>query len=219
MNEMTNNPSERGVLSLVLGVDGSGKSTFLQGLQNRFGAKILEPTSTPEVRAFKKANLNTPIDSDFVDRREQLFLNLNRRFDGDVNSLLRQDKDVATTGNGLVTLISHALMRIVVGEKPSLEIDRAINTWLEGDMLKPDHITLVHAPDKVIMERIQDRQKQGNELERFWGFNAPYFLSRYQDTWLQATNTITQNSGIPTLQLDSSQLQTMTMLDAYEQQQ
>lgn len=204
-----------GELSLVLGVDGSGKSTFLDGLHRHLGVVILEPTSTPEAKAFKAANTETPVDGALIDEREKIFLELNRQFDGAVQTELDTGRKVATTGNGLVTLVSHGLMRVIVGERSTHEVDDAVKRWLESDSLKPGRITLVHAPDEVIRQRIQERQQAGDQTERFWGFNSPYFLSRYQETWHGVLDTMTQNAVAQCITLDSSQLSPTAMIDTY----
>jgi len=215
MTKNLHTPRQPGELSLVLGVDGSGKSTFLNGLSERFGMAVLEPTSTPEAKAFKAAHIETPVDGRLIDQRERIFLDLNRQFDERVGAELDTGQDVATTGNGLVTLVSHGLMRVIVGERGPKEIDDAVLRWMESDALKPDHVALVHAPDEVIRERIQERQQAGDQTERFWGFNSPYFLSRYQETWHGVLDTLAQETVIQCVTLDSSQLNPNEMIDVY----
>lgn len=204
-----------GQLSLVLGVDGSGKSTLLNGLNEQFGAIVLEPTSTPEVKAFKATNLDTLIDSSFIDRREKVFLDLNSQFDQSVERELIQGCNVATTGNGLVTLVSHGLMRTIVGAKGVREVEGSTERWMKSDALKPKNILLVHAPDDVIRQRIKNRQQAGDHTERFWGFNSPYFLSRYQETWREVVSKLAETTVINCVELDSSQLTPEAMIESY----
>jgi len=215
MTQNTQAPRPSGELSLVLGVDGSGKSTLLTGLQERFGATILEPTSTPEAKAFKAANVETLVDGMFIDQRERIFLDLNRRFDKRVIAELDTGKNVATTGNGLVTLVSHGLMRVIIGERGPSEIDDAVKRWIGSDALKPNHAALVYAPDEVIRGRIQERQQAGDHIERFWAFNSPYFLSRYQETLHKVLHMLAETTVVRCVTLDSSRLTPEAMVDMY----
>lgn len=181
------------------------------------GLSFIEPTTTPDARSFKAAHIGVPVNAAFVDRREQLFLGLNQQFDAHIDGLISQKKDVVTTGSSLITKVTPALMRVIVGGNSTPSITHTVASWLEdSDTLKPDHLTLVYAPDEVITERIRNRQKQGDSLERSWGFNAPHFLSRCQDTWQEVLSIIGEQSDIPTLALDSSQMQPVQMIEAYE---
>ncbi len=208
-------PGQPSELSLVLGVDGSGKSTFLNGLNEHFGVTVLELTITPEAKAFKAAHIETPVDGPFIDQRERIFLELNRQFDQRVNTELRTGHNVAATSNGLVTLVSHGLMRVIVGERNPVEISDAVGRWAESDALKPGRIALVYAPIEVIRERIRKRQQAGDETECFWGFNSPYFLSRYQDAWHEVLGILGRETLIQCVALDSSQLTPDQMISAY----
>jgi hypothetical protein len=144
-------------------------------LSENCGAVVLVPTSTSEAKAFKAANLYTPIDVPFIDDRERIFLDLNERFDRKVQAETSADHNVATTGSRLVTIVSHMLMRVMVGEERPAAVEGAVCGWIESDALKPDSIALVYAPDEIIRRRIQQRQESGDYTERFWGFNAPSF--------------------------------------------
>lgn len=202
-------------LSLVLGVDGSGKTTLLDGLSVQFGVVVLEPTSTPEAKAFKVSHLDTQVDGLFIDQRESIFLGLNSKFDLSVQQELTQGRNVATTGNGLVTLVSHGLMRTIVGAKGPHEVVDCTGRWMDSNALKPENLLLVHAPDEVIRQRIQGRQQAGDHTERFWGFNSPYFLSRYQEVLREVISVVAENTMIRCIELDSSQLTPQAMIDSY----
>ncbi|CAN5181037.1 hypothetical protein BH09PAT3_BH09PAT3_5840 [soil metagenome] len=203
-------------LSLVVGIDGSGKSTFLQMLETNMGAVIMEPTSSPEARAFKASNLETPVDTTFINERERIYLNLNQEFDTRLEDAIESGQRVATTGSRLVTLLSHELMRTVITDKPRTSLPDLIGTWAGDASLKPEALAFVHAPAEVIRARITARQMAGDTSEFFWGFNAPHFLWRYQDAWHEAVDTITKESDINCLKLDSSKLTPNEMLDLYQ---
>ena len=197
---------------LVLGVDGSGKSTFLQGVRS-YGYEILEPTGTPESRAFKAAHIDTPVDEDFISQRQELFLALNEQFGQTVTERLRSYGKLATTGNALVTHVSHEVMRQTITSKADYAGKALL--WLEASSdSKPDGIILIHAPMEVIMKRIQGRQEKGDTSEKFWGFNAPLFLHAYQEAW-KRTLSILETHAIPILSMDSSVLSPTRMLHLF----
>lgn len=195
-------------LALVVGVDGSGKSTFLNHLSASHGYCVLEPTSTAEARQFKSDNLETPVDSSFIDSREELYIGLNDSFDDTIRAELDESRRVATTGARIVTQLSHAVMRDIVEDTSGNHdfVDRVVNEWLASDSLKPDVLVLVHAPTDVILGRIGARQAQGDSNEKFWGFNSPFFLYRYQDAWLELAETIQASRSISSVVLDSGEI-------------
>lgn len=200
---------------LVIGVDGSGKSTFLNGLEQHYGFEIAEPTSTPEARAFKARSTDLDVTPELVDEREQIYLALNSIFAWKIKERLDSGIDMAVTGNALVTRVSHALMRTIISGQDN-EVSRSITSWVDDiDSHMPDQVVLIHAPDTVIRERIMERQEGGDATEKFWGFNAPYFLSRYQETWHSVLNQLIGASDIDCLALDSSALTPDAMLQQY----
>lgn len=205
----------RSGLTLVLGVDGSGKSTFLNGLKESLGYAMLEPTSTPAAKQFKKANTATPLDTAQVNERENIFLDLNKAFDHDVSNALVQGQCVATSGNALVTRVSHNLMRQIINDPSAEPLGTVLGQWAESDALKPGHVALIYAPDEVIRERIQERQDSGDETEVFWGFNSPYFLARYQEEWQKTITTLGAQGLMDCSSFDSSHISPEAMIKAY----
>lgn len=203
-------------LTLVVGVDGSGKTTFLNGLARQNETRILEPSTTPEAKAFKDQHLQVVIDADLIDKREQLYLGLNREFDHRISAQQEAGYDVATSGSELITKVSHGLMRIIIRAQAT-PIDDIVRTWLSSeDSLLPDEVVFVHASDKVLRQRIERRQSRGIDGEKFWGFNSPYFLSRYQETWHQVIDTLAKEATMRCVSLDNSwQPPAMTLASYY----
>ena len=105
--------------TLSVGCDASGKSTFVQAVHEMYGDSAVESTSTNRSRTFKQANLSTPIDSSYIDEREQIYLELT----SDVMSKIKNSKDVSYIGTdaSLVTRLSHdAMLLCIVTGKPEL---------------------------------------------------------------------------------------------------
>lgn len=202
---------------LVVGIDGSGKSTFLDNLKDTFGYTKLEPTSTPEAKAFKAAHISTGVDPIFVSEREALFLGLNRAFDTQVQDEIERTGNVATTGNALVTLLSHAVMRKVIGAPECNTVRDIVETWVRDQHARPDGLVFVHAPDSVILKRIEERQQRGNAIEKFWGFNAPLFLCQYQDSWGEALEHIQRATDIATVDFDTGTMRVPAMIRGFQQ--
>ena len=201
-----------GSVTLVVGVDGSGKSTFLNGLSQR-GFETVEPSSSIESRDFKANNVNTFVDLPFIDEREQLFAGMNNVFDELVANKKNNGIKVATTGSHLVTVISHNVMRLIVGHR--VEMNNIVQQCASSQAtLKPDEVVMIHAPYNIIRERISDRQKAGDENERFWGFNSPWYLDRYQETWYKFTDTL-KILGLSMITLDSHNLNPDQMIEEY----
>jgi thymidylate kinase len=214
--EIESKTAIRGELTLALGVDGSGKSTFLAGLASRLGTMVFEQTTSPEARRFKRANLGTPVTAAFVHQREDMFLRLNDGLEATISEELARGKDSATSGGRLITLVSHQLMRVVIDEAHPRTISQTVGEWLEDDgSLKPDRIVLTHAPHDVIEERIAQRQQAGDKTEAFVGFNALSFLRRYQDTWHDTLSILQTSSDIPCASFDSSQISPEKMIEQY----
>ncbi len=209
-----NNPE----LELVIGIDGSGKSTFLKGLDFHLGYHIEEPTASKQVRDFRNTHLDSEIDGEFVDRREELYLALNKNFEDYLQRQEDGEKKVATTGSALVTLLSHAAMRETINLDPDRSFTSdAVNQWIEGDFIMPASLTLIHAPFEMILERIRERQQQGDVTEKFWGFNAPLYLHRYEQSWHMALEIIEARTDLSCLTLDSSTTSPAEMIDVFQQ--
>lgn len=214
---MTKESSGNGELTLVLGVDGSGKTTFLNGLSRRTGITAYEPTNYPEVGLYNSIHKDDPIDEELIKNREKLFLRLNDRLDAEIKFGLRLGVDAAMTGGSLATLVSHGLMRAVIGAREARSVDVAVDNWLEGGALMPDQMVLVYAPDEVIRKRNEERRHGGSSTtERLWGFNSPFFLSRYQEALHELTDRLARDGVAKCIRLDSSKLMPDEMLDAYE---
>jgi dephospho-CoA kinase len=215
MAQVKNNLDAR--LTLVVGVDGSGKSTFLAGMEREYGCEVLEPSATLAMKKFKKDNNKRLITSDFIDLREGLFLNHNTGF---AEEYIRTEAThLASTGSALVTLVSHGLMRAIVEGEDGVDKDDVAEQSLEAftrlNEPLPDDIVLIHAPDEVIQARIRERQLEGQKEEDFWGFNSPHFLSHYQMTWLNVVERIPSTLGVTALSLDTSILNPDEMIKKY----
>jgi len=76
-------------------------------------------------------------------------------------------------------------------------------------------IVLTHAPFQEITRRIIDRQHAGMKDERFWGFNSPFFLERYQARWLEIAQSIAQ-AGLYCVAIDTAQHTPTETLSIYE---
>lgn len=204
-------------LALVVGIDGSGKSTFLDQLSLHKSYAVLEPTSTPEARQFKTDNVSTLVNVPLVDERERLYTILNDTHDLLISQRLNDGGRVATSGNHIVTALSHALMRQIT--EPSItdsSPEKVTYDWLNSPCTKPDIFVLVHAPFGTILDRIIARQVEGDADEKFWGFNAPYFLDRYQDAWHTVLDLLKSDSQIACLDFDSSKMRPTEMIEEYD---
>lgn len=187
---------------LVAGIDGSGKSTLLDDLKKSWDAIVMEPTSTDKARAFRSKTAQEPVTEALVDEREAIFLDLNLDFSNVINGKLTQGERVATTGNHLVTRLSHAVMRHIA-LVPCQPMD-AVRDWAESDVLKPEAIVLTHAPFETIRDRIVARQQRGDNLESFWAFNSLFFLEQYQAAWLEALDVVSRETDITCCTVDTS---------------
>jgi len=197
---------------LVLGIDGAGKSTLLDSLNKKDGTLTMEPTSSDTAREFKARMSSLDITSDLIAERKAIYLDLNKTFDERVRETLQAGSAVATTGNALVTMVSHSLMNEIVSGSEG-EVAESVSDWVQSsESLKPDQLVLVHAPDQVIRQRIEARQLEGQADEKFWGFNSPYFLSRYQETWHAIIGELLAASDISRVSLSSVDLSPSEML-------
>lgn len=197
---------------LVIGIDGSGKSTLLDGLSHIDKVVTMEPTSSRAAREFKSRSTSLDVTPEFIAERRAIYLDLNRELNQEINTTLERGSLVVTTGSTLVTLVSHSLMSEIVSGSNE-EVSRAVNHWVhDNEALKPDQIVFLHAPYDVIRQRIETRQLKGQTDEKFWGFNSPYFLSRYQETWHKVIGDLIENSEINCISLSSSDLTPSQML-------
>lgn len=207
-------------LVIVAGVDGSGKSTFLEQLAASQGYIVLEPTSTEEARRFKAETIDTLVDGNFIATREEMYLRLNDMFSETIQVELELTNRVATTGGRIVTQLSHAVMRAIVENAPKTTnfVDDMVDTWLEHGPRVPDALIVVHAPTDVILGRIGLRQDNGDSTEKFWGFNSPFFLHHYQESWLKFAEAVQSRNGLPCLTLDTNELTPEGMIESYVEQ-
>jgi thymidylate kinase len=189
-------------LTLVTGIDGSGKSTFMDNMATEFGLTVLEPTASAEAKLFKLENIDTPLSDELVDKREAIFTGLNAIFDEKIVQLL-DSSDIMTSGSLLVTKLSHAVMRRVVGDK-DFNVNKVVDEWVGNATLIPNKVVFLHAPTQTIRERIVSRQQKGHIEERFWGFNSPFFLTQYQDALLLASSRLTTTTDLDIHVLDTS---------------
>lgn len=189
---------------LIAGIDASGKSTFLINLSEQWGCLPLEPTSTDEARTFRRRNADEPVTADLIAAREQLFLGINEEHSQHITERLAAGTRVATTGNSLVTRLSHAVMRGVAVDQTNPAA--VVYDWLASGELRPEALFLTHAPFEVIRKRIMERQQTGDKLERFWAFNSLFFLDQYQDAWLGALETVGRETDIICRGIDTSRV-------------
>lgn len=168
--------------TLVVGCDASGKSTLLAGIHQRYGDTIRESTRSEAGLAFKRANIDRHIDGSFIAEREAFYLDIERQ-ERDIG---RNYSDIATTNATLVTRLSHDVMRRCIG-LAGYDDEEIISRWFDDEegagTPRPDIIACTYAPFATIRARIVERQQAGMQGERFWGFNSPFFLERYQERW------------------------------------
>ena len=194
--------------TLVLGIDGSGKSTFLNRLCDETGAHMVEVSADDESVAFKYRTAGQELNAALVQERRDMYLRLSRRAEERARAAVETGKPVAHSGFELVTLISHAVMGNLVepSERPDSElVAEIIEGWLAGDELKPDHVVLVDAPMEVSQARIKRRLDEGDVAEVPVGFNDPEFLTRYRAAF-HDTVRLLGDAGINCMVLDSSEL-------------
>lgn len=196
-------------LTLVLGVDGAGKSTFMRNVQSFSEAAIIEPTRSMQSREFKARSLSRLVDGPFIDEREALFAGMNIELEKRLRKELKI-RDVLTSGSGLTTKLSHAVMRSTIGMKGE-SVENIVNAWLESPEIVPDRVSFVHAPHEAIISRIQTRQNRGRRTEMFWGFNAPFFLAQYQASLAEAVNVIEQTTDIPVQSFDTTSAESVDL--------
>lgn len=188
---------------LVVGVDASGKSTFLSSLAEQCGYFVVEPTATPRAKVYKHQTAASLISQQLVDEREAIYLELNQQFAIRLNESRSQTR-LATTGDSLVTRLSHAVMRRVAGIDSDVLPAKCTEIWLDSNGSKPEAIVLTHAPFETIWDRLTQRQAAGAQHEEFWGFNAPFYLRAYQEEWKVAINAIRTMSDIKCFEFNTA---------------
>ncbi|MBI1952400.1 AAA family ATPase [Candidatus Saccharibacteria bacterium] len=211
---MVSGSQEKTRLVLITGTDASGKSTLIDRLQssNGLGVKLVEPTSwSDKAREFKLANLRTPIDEVLINQRESLYLELHRQFASNVKAELAQGYGVVTTASPLVTLVAHETMRQVISLPDHQPTETIVGNWVETGENIPNLIVNLHAPMDVIAQRIQNRMNAGDSTEINWGFNALFYISKYQKRLSELITAATDN-GIQCQSYDTSTTSPEVML-------
>ena len=198
-------------LALVIGIDASGKSTFMHGLESNLGYTVLEPTASAEAKAFKSEHLGKPLTDELVLERQSLFTRLNTQFDAHITAQ-QEHSNVATSGSRLVTNISHAVMRSIIGDRP-VPVAAIVSDWNESQTVRPDSVVFMHAPMDTIKARILERQERGVSGEQLLGFNSLHFLTRYQDALMQTYDAL--DSDLTTLEFDSSRTSIDTAIQTF----
>ncbi len=198
-------------LVLALGVDASGKSTFLRGVHDRLGYLAIEPTSTEKAKRFKASFAEQPVDMKLVRKRHALFREINFSLGLRIDEEL-ESANVATSGLRLVTDISHGVMAKIVGQK-ELSVPRIVDKWMSEDITIPDTVVFIHAPIGVIHDRILRRQRRGQIGEQLSGFNSLHFLRHYQDALHEAYDAL---DGVRKFEHDTSMHQASELIDRYE---
>lgn len=199
--------------TLVVGCDGSGKSTLLAGIHQRYGDTIRESTRSEVGLVFKRATIGRLIDDGFIDEREAFYLDIERQ----EREARRDIRDIATTNATLVTRLSHDVMRRCIGVV-GVDDDEIISRWLEDEndsgLARPDIVACTYASHATIRARIIERQRAGMRDERFWGFNAPFFLERYQERWQRLMPALAK-SGLRYIALDTDAATPTQVMDQY----
>ncbi len=116
---------------------------------------------------------------------------------------LLDSSNVITSGSVLVTKLSHAVMRRVIGNQ-GLDVNNIVDRWVNSAELLPDRLVFVYALEQTIRDRIASRQLEGRTEERFWGFNSPFFLTQYQEALLLVASRLTATTDLDLHVLDSS---------------
>ena len=191
-------------LILVSGVDGSGKTTLINNLENSERLNLVgqEPTHTPLSRQFKLRHLSTAVTHEFISQRENFYLGLQGETDEILQGHLDQGVNVATSGNTLTTYVSHTAMRGVLGVDFSPR--DILNRYNEEQTLRPDFLVVLHAPIEVIEGRVRNRFANGDKSEKVWGFNSPFFFERYQEAWMSTAALLSADSDLPVYTYDTS---------------
>lgn len=172
--------------SLAVGCDASGKSTFIEAVHGRFGDVYAESTRSDLAVQFKEKYFGRAIDEEYVDARESLYLELSRCSLLHEQMLEEDGRNVITSDSGLVTRISHSVMREVRFGRSTSD-DEVIGRWSEEEKMTigttPDIAVLTAPPFQVIVDRIKTRQAAGDCHEAFMGFNSLDFLEAYHARW------------------------------------
>jgi thymidylate kinase len=202
---------------LVLGIDASGKTSFLNALPKRPGLKVLEPAQTETAQEFRRKTFKLNITPELIESRRKMFLSLNVADEGLVKSLLKDGFKVATSGGELVTNISHEIMLSYTLNQDQ-NIESTTKEWLaNSEIIKPDLIVFLYADDAVIKKRNDDRANL-DLYEAPIGFNNPEFLSLYQKSWFKVLEIVAREAGIRILSYDTGKLRPSEIADLFSRE-
>lgn len=190
-------------LLLILGVDGSGKTTLAHALAAHTGAVVHEATTGPHSKGLKKLHHRREIDANMVHMREYMYASLTDVLQREVESHLK-DTNIITTGSILVTRLANYTMRRVIAEPNKKSLSEIVDEWLSSRDRSPDEIIYLHAPMDVIIGRILERLRAGDIHELPVAYNSPFYLNEYNKVLSEAALYIAQHTTIPVADYDTS---------------
>lgn len=192
---------------------------MLEAVRGRFGDTVGESSTSEKARDFKRRNFGREIDAEFIDEREALYLELSSVALARMDVLQNLGKDVITSDSSLVTRLSHNVMREVRLGKP-LDVDKVVSDWRTDESVvgaaPPDMLVLACPPFSVVQERIEARQRAGDKLESFVGFNSLDFLHAYRDGWRRVLPTLLDHIPVA-LEIDSSVTSVTESVEMYSE--
>jgi len=208
-------------LILFLGADGSGKSTAIASVGAELAAhgptETLEQTKAEGLLAFKLKNYSRPVDLAYVDEREALFADDNNRFTALIADSRQRSRYTLIDGHPMVTSISHDLMRDIIGYPDAAQRHAnpdALLAELEPQMI-PDYVVFLGVSPEERRRRIVLRDKPE---EMLWGFNAPFFLERYQTSLRDCSRTVVELASRTFIGIDTGSMNIDDMRDTITSQ-
>jgi thymidylate kinase len=208
MHKFAPNPADNSLV-LFLGADGCGKSTTIElvaaSLQDVSAAEVLEQTKSPELLAFKLANVKRIVEKGYIDEREQLFEASNRQFVALIEDSRKANNYTLLDGHPLITAVSHDLMRQIVGAEDSQErhLNPAVLTEALGEICLPSLVVYLYVEESERISRITARDSPEEVL---WGFNSPYFLEQYQRTLHRSAVALTEGTASDILEFNTGEM-------------
>ena len=199
---------------LVLGIDASGKTTFLHNLPSSLGFTIFEPAESKTAQKFREDTFRLDITPELIEKRRNMFLELNIEYEKNILSDINFGKRVATSGGSLVTNISHDVMFNYVNGTPQ-DVDVAVKNWLNDKTLaKPGTVIFLHADESIIKERNDIRAAQ-DILETQIGFYSPESLSLYQKAWSDVVKILRRRADMRVVNYDSGALSPSSIVNRF----